>query len=153
MDHKELLEKYNILLEEIKRLKKENHQLKAQLGLARIKLPRKAIPSINTEKNIPDSELTEKSCFSDVDSKSDIHSKIRLFMSLFKGRDDVYAKRWENKRKGTSGYSPICLNQWHPGVCGMPKISCAKCEHKSYAALDEDVIEDHLRGSIVVGIL
>jgi len=152
MDHKELLEKYNILLEEIKRLKKENHQLKAQLGLARIKPPRKAIPSINTEKNIPDSELTEKSCFLDVDSKSNIHAKIRLFMALFKGRDDVYAKRWENKRKGTLGYSPVCLNQWHPGVCGMPKISCAKCEHKLYAALDEDVIEDHLRGNIVVGI-
>jgi hypothetical protein len=36
--------------------------------------------------------------------------KIKLFMALFKGRDDVYAKRWENspsmktQKKGTSGY-------------------------------------------------
>ena len=73
-------------------------------------------------------------------------------MSLFKGRNDVYAKRWENKGKGTSGYSPVCLNLWQPGVCGKPKITCSKCKHKSYAALDEGVIENHLRGNIVAGI-
>ena len=87
-----------------------------------------------------------------MESTSDSLSKIRLFMSLFKGRDDVYAKRWENKNKGTSGYSPVCLNLWKAGVCGKPKISCSKCENKLYAALDEDVIENHLRGNIVVGI-
>jgi hypothetical protein len=73
-------------------------------------------------------------------------------MSLFKGRNDVYAKRWENKSKGSSGYSPVCLNLWQPGVCGKPKISCSKCKHKSYAAMDEGVVENHLRGNIVAGI-
>jgi len=73
-------------------------------------------------------------------------------MSLFKGRDDVYAKRWESKKKATSGYSPVCLNQWQDGLCGKPKISCTKCANKFYAVLDKHVIEDHLRGSIVAGI-
>ncbi|MFZ0485277.1 MAG: DEAD/DEAH box helicase family protein [Desulfobacterales bacterium] len=152
MDYKELLKKYNILLEEINRLTKENSQLKAQLGLTRSELPRNTASAIKTGKNILDDESTDRNCFSDVDSTSDALSKIRLFMSLFKGRDDVYAKRWENKSKGTSGYSPVCLNQWQPEVCGKPKISCSKCKYKLYAALDEDVIENHLRGNIVVGI-
>lgn len=73
-------------------------------------------------------------------------------MSLFKGRDDVYAKKWENKKKATSGYSPVCLNQWQAGLCGKPKVSCSKCANQLYDAVDEHVIEDHLRGNIVAGI-
>jgi hypothetical protein len=152
MDYKKLLEKYNILLEEINRLSKENSQLKAQLGLTKSELSQNTTSAIKTEKNRSDDESTDRNCFSDVDSTSDALSKIRLFMSLFKGRDDVYAKRWENKSKGISGYSPVCLNQWQPEVCGKPKISCSKCKYKLYAALDEDVIENHLRGNFVVGI-
>ena len=75
-------------------------------------------------------------------------------MSLFKGRDDVYAKRWENQKKGTSGYSPFCLNEWKPGLCAKPKATCTDCTHKEYAVLDEKVIDDHLRGrdNFVAGI-
>ena len=152
MDYKELLEKYNVLVEEINRLSKENIQLKAQLGLSKSELFRNTASAINSEKCIPDDKPADRNCFSDVDSKSDTVSKISLFISLFKGRDDVYAKRWENKIKGASGYSPVCLNQWKTGICGKPKISCSKCEHKMYDVLNEDVIENHLRGNIVVGI-
>ena len=78
--------------------------------------------------------------------------KIKLFMSRFKGRDDVYARRWENKKKGTFGYSPSCVNEWKPGVCAKTKGSCAGCTHKEYAALDEAAIDQYLRGNIVAGI-
>lgn len=44
------------------------------------------------------------------------------------------------------------MNQWQAGLCGKPKIHCAKCANKLYALLDEHVIEDHLRGNIVAGI-
>ena len=73
------------------------------------------------------------------------HEKIALFMSLFQGRKEVYAKKWQNK-KGFSGYSPVCLNEWAPGICNKPKIKCAKCENQSYESLNESVIEKHLRG-------
>ena len=73
-------------------------------------------------------------------------------MSLFKGRDDVYAKRWESKQKEKLGYSPSCLNEWRSGVCAKPKGTCAGCTHKAYAALDEKVIQDHLLGKVVAGI-
>ena len=72
-------------------------------------------------------------------------------MSLFKGREDVYAKRWENK-EGKSGYAPVCLHEWKPGLCRKPTIRCAFCEHRFYAPLGEKVIEAHLRGKLVAGI-
>lgn len=37
---------------------------------------------------------------------------LALFRSLFRGREDVYAARWEAK-DGRSGYSPACLMDWH----------------------------------------
>ena len=72
-------------------------------------------------------------------------------MFLFKGRDDLYAKRWES-REGKSGYSPVCLNEWKPGLCRKPGVKCGFCAHRSFAALDEEAMEAHLRGSLVVGI-
>ncbi|MEW5841943.1 MAG: DEAD/DEAH box helicase family protein [Bacteroidota bacterium] len=77
--------------------------------------------------------------------------KIKLFMSLFKGRDDVYAKRWQNK-EGKSGYSPACLNEWKPGICNKPKIKCADCANQFFVVLNEKVIEDHLKGNMVLGL-
>jgi hypothetical protein len=90
----------------------------------------------------------------DINNLSTPSEKIKLFMSLFKGRDDVYAKRWESMRKGTSGYSPVCLNEWRPGLCVKPKGKCADCAHKALDKLDEKVIDAHLRGidNFVAGI-
>jgi len=79
------------------------------------------------------------------------HEKITLFMSLFKGRNDVYAKKWQNK-KGFSGYSPVCLNEWAPGICNKPKIKCSRCGKQSYGPLNELAIENHLRGRFVIGV-
>ena len=147
-----MYEKYKVLLDEVNRLTEENSQLKAQLGLTRSEFSHNNALAITAENNYHDDEPTNSTDFSNINNTSDTLSKINLFMSLFRGRNDVYAKRWENKNKGTSGYSPDCLNQWQKGVCGKPKITCSKCEHNLYAVLDEDVIENHLRGNVVVGI-
>ena len=40
-----------------------------------------------------------------IDNLSEPARKIDLFISLFKGRKDVHAKRWKNKR-GVSGIHP-----------------------------------------------
>ncbi len=79
------------------------------------------------------------------------NEKIKLFRSLFKGREDVYAKRWTNK-KGMSGYCPVCLNEWKPGICFKPKIKCSKCNQKSYSPINETVVEEHLLGYQIIGI-
>ena len=150
MDYQELLQKYNTLLKQVNLLTQENNKLKAKLGVTESEPIPKTVSLKNTESKIPDDESAQKS-FSGVDCTSDSLSKIRLFMSLFKGREDVYAKRWENKSKEKSGYAPVCLNEWQPGICKKPKISCSKCNNKAYAELNEQVIENHLRGNTVIG--
>ena len=122
MEFEELYEKYKKLLVEVNRLTEENSQLKAQLRLTKSEPPQINASSIKSEINYRDDDSINNS-FSDVNNTSDSFAKISLFMSLFKGRDDVYAKRWENKNKGKFGYSPVCLNLWQAGVCKKPKIS------------------------------
>jgi hypothetical protein len=87
-----------------------------------------------------------------VNKYSSTTEKIELYMSLFRGREDIYAKRWENKKLQTSGYSPACANEWVPGICLKPKIKCSVCNHKDYLELNKQVIENHLRGNIVAGV-
>jgi hypothetical protein len=154
MDYKELLEKYKSLLIENNHLKEEIKRLKGQQGIPE----QQGIPFDFSEQNLTVDILGQHSMSSatvvSLNNWSDPMEKIKLFMSLFKGRDDVYAKRWENKKKETSGYSPVCLNEWQPGLCAKPKGKCADCVHKSYTVLDEKVIDDHLRGrnDFVAGI-
>lgn len=62
-------------------------------------------------------------------------AKARLFGDLFRGRDDVFAVRWENLAKGRSGYSPRCANEWRPGVCAKPKVRCGACDRHAFVPL------------------
>src|SRR5947209_6191302 len=52
----------------------------------------------------------EKASSPQITHRSPEDSKIALFRSLFKGRDDVYALRWE--AKGKTGYSPASIRNW-----------------------------------------
>jgi hypothetical protein len=152
-DQRQLFDEYNRLLNNYNRLKDENRRLKKQLGFRDTENTSNFILESKPDKcNPATAEETNKPPNSVIVNTSDSSEKIRLYLTLFKGRDDVYAKRWENKKKGLSGYSPVCLNEWMVGICGKPKISCSKCAHKSYAALNEAVIESHLRGNIVAGV-
>jgi hypothetical protein len=152
MNYKELLEKYNQVLNENNRLIAEINRLKFQLGITKPEPSGNQNLKKKAEEATPVEDSTAGITFSNVSNASDSNSKINLFMSLFKGRHDVYAIRWENKKKGTSGYSPVFVNQWQAGLCGKPKIQCSKCPNKNYAALNEETIENHLRGNIIAGI-
>ncbi len=77
--------------------------------------------------------------------------KVEIFASLFVGRPDVYANRWESKT-GKSGYSPACDNIWKPGICQLPKIKCSDCAFRKYSPLTNNVLQAHLRGEKVVGV-
>lgn len=72
--------------------------------------------------------------------------KIKLYRSLFKGRDDVYSLRWFNTKTGRSGYSPVCANKWIPGICDMSKVKCPSCPNRAPIALTDKAIYDHLSG-------
>lgn len=77
--------------------------------------------------------------------------KVALFLSLFRCREDVFPKLWENPRKGTRGYSPACRNEWVPGTCEKPKIKCSECPNQAFPALDAETVEAHLRGNCTIG--
>ncbi|MBI2410938.1 MAG: hypothetical protein HYV32_03565 [Candidatus Kerfeldbacteria bacterium] len=76
--------------------------------------------------------------------------KIQLFSSLFHGRDDVFAKRWEKADGSRSGYSPVCVNEWKEGVC--VKTQKKKCTNCVYPKLNEGYIRKHLEGKMVLGV-
>ena len=72
--------------------------------------------------------------------------KITLFRSLFRGREDVYPRRFESRKTGKSGYAPACANEWVKGVCEKPKIKCAECPHRRFLPVTDEVIRCHLSG-------
>lgn len=152
MDFEELLDKYHKLLAENKTLKKENESLKARLGLNQ---KSKSNQDQDNASNLPLELVAPESPHEIQQTALNIPAnsadKISLFMSLFKGRDDVYAKRWQS-RDGRSGYAPVCLNEWKSGLCRKPAVKCFDCSHKLYDVLDEKIIEAHLLGSIIAGI-
>lgn len=77
--------------------------------------------------------------------------KIELFAKLFKGREDIFALRWEN-RQARSGYTVACANEWKPGICHKPRIKCSDCSHRSFRSLNDTVLFDHLAGKHTVGL-
>ena len=141
MNYNELLEKYKILEEEVRILKEEIKQLK-----------KKAVTESSTE-FVHESAVAlpldhQISSDEQLTQHSSSHEKLTLFLSLFKGRSDVCAKRWKNK----PGYSPYCYNDFEPGICNKPKIKCTECSNSNFAPLNLKQIEKHLLGKQVIGL-
>jgi len=78
--------------------------------------------------------------------------RIHLFRSLFRGREDVFARLWHSSRTGRTGYSPACNHEWDKVLCGKPKVKCANCPNKALAPMTDSVILGHLQGKTTVGI-
>lgn len=77
--------------------------------------------------------------------------KADLFLKLFRARESVYPRLWENPRTGRKGYAPACCNEWVHGLCEKPKIKCSECRHQSFPPLDQEAVLDHLRGQQTIG--
>jgi len=57
-----------------------------------------------------------------------LQEKVQLFASLFRGRDDVFARLWSSQKTGKKGYSPVCEYEWQPGICTKPEVKCSNCK-------------------------
>ena len=121
-------------LVECERLRNENQQLRERLG----------IPQVETTAPLTFSQAASTTQ-GKVTAKSSPDEKVKLFRSLFRGRDDVYAIRWEG-RNGKTGYSPACQKIW-----GNP-FSKHSAEPKEYFPLTDQVIHDHLTGKLTAGV-
>ena len=129
-------------LEEIAALRVENDRLRGLLGLDRPLLSQPAAgwePTLFA--NAPAPTTTTKDARSPAAGTMSRSDKVRLFRSLFVGRDDVYASRWEND-SGRSGWSPAVKGGW---------VNARK-PGREYLALTDDVIESHLSGHATVGL-
>lgn len=73
-------------------------------------------------------------------------AKIALFRSLFRGRTDVYPRRFDSRKTGRSGYAPACANEWVRGLCEKPRIKCADCSHRRFLPVTDEVVRWHLLG-------
>lgn len=63
--------------------------------------------------------------------------KADLFLTLFRGREDIYPKRWENNKTNRNGYSPVCENEWVKPICQKPTIKCSDCSHQKPKLADK----------------
>lgn len=129
--YRELLLRYNELESENKRISEENTRLRRQLGLTNFSNENDKMHVIETAA---------------VNKYSSSKEKIDLFRSLFKGRDDVFARRWQSTTSGKSGYQPVCENEWAEGVCDKRKYKCANCPNRKLKALSDEDLFKHLSG-------
>jgi hypothetical protein len=78
--------------------------------------------------------------------------KVRLFRSLFRGREDVFARLWWSKKSHKIGYSPACSHRWDPVLCGAPSVKCGDCANRDFTPVSDAVIQYHLEGRHTIGI-
>ena len=132
----ELQKKYNLLVAQNEILRKENTELRSLLcahGIEYKPRPTNVIDSIYSPISLPVFKLS-------------LDERVALFMSLFKGREDVFARRWFSKSTGKAGYQPVCVNEWRRGVCDKKTYKCAECPNRDFAPLTSQDVYRHLEG-------
>ena len=131
-------QKCDFLLLELEQLRMENARLKEILQANGI-----AYDVVSTY-------AYEEKVYSDI-SFPEVHlgkeKRIELFRSLFRGREDVFARRWYSKVTNKSGYQPVCVNQWRRGLCDKKAIKCAECPNRNFLSLGYDDVCRHLIGN------
>ncbi|MBW4755366.1 DEAD/DEAH box helicase family protein [Prevotella melaninogenica] len=133
----DLLTRYNKLLRQYEVLHKENEVLKSLLKIHGIEYETRMKEDMNkliySLVSVPTITLS-------------IDERLRLFQSLFKGREDVFARRWFSKTTGKSGYQPVCINEWKQGICDKKRYRCAICPNRNFAPLTSQDMYRHLEG-------
>jgi hypothetical protein len=78
--------------------------------------------------------------------------KVKLFRELFRGREDVYAVRWESP-DGRTGYSPKSERDWKAYYAAKQEDrQRVDKETRKLLPLTDDVIRAHLKGETTVGV-
>ena len=81
-----------------------------------------------------------------VHSHSSTQEKLACFLSMFRGREGLYARRYYSARTGKSGYTPACKNEWVPGLCDKKAQKCPVCPHREFLPLTAEAVKAHLMG-------
>ena len=116
------------LIERIKELEAENAELRKRLG-----------------ENIAPVEQKPTAML-----RLSLQEKVDLFRSLFKGREDVFARRWYSRTSGKSGYQPVCKNEWSQ-PCRERNHKCDDCPNRQFLPITNDDLYRHLSGKDAEG--
>jgi len=129
---------------ECRRLREENARLRQILAKHNI--------SISLVEPADRPRIKSAEVLSPEDRKDRAQKRIALFRSLFRGREDVYARRWESP-DGRSGYSPASEKDWKAINRSMPEDR-KKVDQKTrkFYPLTDTVIENHLLGTGTIGV-
>ena|SRR2546425_9045258 len=128
--------------EECERLRAENIRLRAMLGIQ---------DSVSKSANRT-AILVADGSDANIAVSSAAEKKIALFRSLFRGREDVYAVRWEGKN-GKSGYSPAGAMDWRAIHAARPEDRKKVARNtRMLQPLADKAIHNHLIGKLTIGI-
>lgn len=109
------------LLAENKRLKEENYRLKEILRNNNI------VYTIENERTLTTEE------------------KIKIYLSYFKGRNDVYAEKYI--KDGKKAYAKVCGNRFNRNLCDMSKYKhCMNCPNENRKDFGADEVYNHFIG-------
>lgn len=118
-----LQERLDAALAEISRLRDENAALRKAISLSNEPVPRVATKGRASSTKVSAALSNEQ--------------KVALFRSLFRGREDVYAVRWQFS-SGASGYSPAHSHKIDEKPCRRSRKECEKLGERLYFPLLQD---------------
>jgi superfamily II DNA or RNA helicase len=126
------------------RLREENARLRRLLAAHSIPIPQ-WMPETPPPTNSPEPA-------SPIDNEERARKRIALFRSLFRGREDVYARRWEND-DGRHGYMPADIKDWKAINQSRPEDRKKVAQKtRKFLPLTDAVIEKHLLGKDTIGV-
>jgi hypothetical protein len=152
-DFETLSEKLARVTNECERLREENSRLRELLNQH---TPRSMESLVVAEQCGPEPTQTSPAAIpgrtGSATPELSVAGKIALFRSLFRGRDDVYAVRWESEN-GKSGYSPAGIKDWG-ALRQVPKSEWKKQdkETRQLLPLTDAAVHNHLSGKITIGV-
>lgn len=108
-----------------------------------------SVPQLALEKPPP---TTTVETILPVDKDERARKRVALFRSLFRGREDVFAQRWE-RADCRSGYSPAAIKDWKAINKSRPEDR-KKVDQKTrkFLPMSDAVIGNHLLGKETVGV-
>ena len=129
---------FEALRKKCRELEEENERLQnllAEHGMA--PAPSPVIPSVEA---------------APIRSSLSTQEKIALFRSLFRGREDLYAQRWESQ-DGRTGYSPRTERDWQAYYAAKPADrKRVDKETRKNIPLTDEAIHAHLAGKQTLGV-
>src|ERR1035438_907820 len=131
---------------EVRRLLEENARLRSLLIAHSIPIPEAAQPTLHLPQTLNAALEVRKP------GVATAEQRIALFRSLFRGRQDIYAIRWENN-DGRSGYMPKADRDWKSYLRARDEDR-KKVDRltRTYRPLTDDVVRGHLVGEHTFGL-